>query len=358
MSVSKKKIAVLFGGCSTEYDVSLVSAHAVLSNIDSNLFEAIPIGISRAGEWFRYYGDIENIVNDKWFYNKNDNVKVMIAPGKDIHGIIEVRNGKISMTSIDAAFPVLHGKNGEDGSVQSVFKLAGIPIIGCGILASALCMDKARAKKLVEYAGIKSAAFVVIKKHDLQENNYDNLTESTFPVFVKPVKSGSSIGITKVYEKEDLIKAINKAFVHDDEVIIEENVEGVEVGCAVLGKDMLITGEVDEIELCTDWFDYHEKYTQTQSTTYMPARFDIELSNKIKIIAQNIYKTLGCSGFARVDMFLTKDKEILFNEVNTIPGFTSNSRFPQMMRGTGYEFPRLINEIISAGVFQETTRYE
>jgi D-alanine---D-serine ligase len=276
----------------------------------------------------------------------------MLVPDRDIHGIIEFKGGEMHTTKIDAVFPILHGKNGEDGSVQGLLELAGIPIIGCGMLASALCMDKARAKKLVEYAGIKSSASCVIAHTDQAEIIYEKMKGLAYPVFVKPVKSGSSIGITKVYKEKDLMGAIEDAFKHDNEVIVEENVEGVEVGCAVIGNNELLVGEVDEIELDVDWFDYYEKYTQKKSKIHMPARINSDLAEKIKGVSKDIYRALGCSGFARVDLFLTKDGEILFNEVNTIPGLTSHSRFPKMMRGAGYEFPELLNKLISLGVYQ------
>jgi len=347
--MNKKKIAVLFGGCSTEYGVSLVSAHSVISNLDDKFFDVIPIGISREGNWFRYYGSIENIVSDEWHKDAVNCIQAMLAPGRDIHGIIEIKNGQAQITSIDIAFPVLHGKNGEDGSVQGLLELAGIPIVGCGLLSSALCMDKARAKKLVECAGIKSSAACVIVRTDTSKEIDEKMKKLTYPVFVKPVKSGSSIGITKVYTENDLIGAIREAFEHDDEVIVEENVSGFEVGCAVIGNDELVVGEVDEIELDVDWFDFHEKYTQKRSKIHMPARIDANLSKEIKKASQNIYRALGCRGFARVDLFLTADGEILFNEVNTIPGLTSHSRFPKMMRGAGCEFPELLTRIISLG---------
>ena len=348
--MDKKKIAVLFGGCSTEYDVSLVSAHAVISNLDKALFDVIPMGISRDGNWFRYDGDIQKIANDEWHTDQGNCVQAMITPDRGTRGIIEMRDGQAKTTSIDAAFPVLHGKNGEDGSVQGLLELAGIPIVGCGMLAGALCMDKARSKKLVEYAGVKSSAMCVIQRADTTGEIYEKMSALSYPVFVKPIKSGSSIGITKVYAKKDLFDAIEEAFRHDDEVIVEENVQGVEVGCAVIGNGELIVGEVDEIELDVDWFDYKEKYAPKHSKTHVPARIGADLAKDIKGVSKKIYSALGCSGFARVDLFLTTDGEIFFNEVNTIPGLTPHSRFPEMMRGAGYGFSELLTKLIQLGV--------
>jgi len=259
--------------------------------------------------------------------------------------MLEFRSGVTFATRIDLAFPVLHGKNGEDGTVQGVFETAGIPVVGCGILSSALCMDKDRAHKLVQTAGVavpKAVTLRSFEKYDLK-----NLTAGLkFPLFVKPVKAGSSFGITKVFAENELEDAINFAFYYDDAVIIEENIEGFEVGCAVMGIDELTTGRVDEIELQSGFFDFKEKYTLETSKIHMPARIDSECEQRIRSAAELIYRTLGCSGFARVDMFLTPTGEIVFNEVNTIPGCTSHSRYPNMMKGIGIEFSELLDRIL------------
>lgn len=347
--MNKKKIAVIFGGCSSEYPVSLQSAYSIISHIDKKLYEVIMIGITREGEWFRYLGSAENIKNDTWYRDKNTCIPVIISPDRKIQGIIEFGE-EVKYIKIDAAFPVLHGKNGEDGTIQGLIELAGIPLIGCGTLSSALCMDKDRAHKLVETIGIEVPKSVVLYK------NYDvkKLLEITkdliYPIFVKPVKSGSSFGITKVCDMTDLPGAVKEAFLHDDEVILEENVEGFEVGCAVMGNDELTIGEVDEIELTGGFFDYTEKYTLKSSYIHMPARIDKNTADKIKQAAAKIYRVLGCRVLARVDMFLTPDKRIVFNEVNTMPGFTSHSRYPNMMKGIGLNYDELITKLIELGM--------
>jgi len=348
--MKRKKIAVLFGGCSPEYNVSISSAGSVVSSLDGELFEAVLIGITRDGNWYRYYGGIEKIATDEWHLCEEDCVRAVLAPDRDIHGILEWKDGKAVMTRIDAAFPVLHGKNGEDGSVAGLLELAGIPVVGCGILAGALCMDKARSKKLITGIGIESPKGFVIGRNDTDREIFEFMGNLSYPVFVKPVNAGSSFGITKVYREEDLSAAIKTAFEFDNEAIIEENVDGFEAGCAVIGNDELITGYVDEIELFVDWFDYHEKYSQKKSKIHTPARLDDNLADEIKEAAKKIYRALGCCGFARVDMFLTKEGKILFNEVNTIPGLTSISRFPKMMRGAGYEFSELLTKLIELGM--------
>lgn len=248
-------------------------------------------------------------------------------------------------------FPVLHGKNGEDGTLQGLFELAGIPVVGCNTLSSALCMDKDRAHKLVSLAGISVPKSVTFNRHRRDEALREVEANLSYPLFVKPVRAGSSFGITKVTECQELDDAVELAFDYDAEVIVEEMIDGFEVGCAVLGIDELTVGRVDEIELSSVFFDYTEKYTLKSSKIYMPARIDAEAEKQIQEAAITIYKVLGCSGFARVDMFYTLSGEIVFNEVNTIPGFTSHSRYPNMMKGIGLSFAQMLDKLI--GLYME-----
>ena len=225
--MQKKKIAVLFGGKSVEYQISLQSACAVLENIDKTRYDIVPIGITKEGEWFYYTGAYQNIANNTWL--------------KDSENLFPCR----SIREIDLAFPVLHGKNGEDGTVQGVFELAGIPLIGCNTLSSALCMDKDRAHKLVSLAGIAVPRSVTFKKSGIQTALSEIASNLAYPLFVKPVRSGSSFGISKVAAKQALEKAIQTAFRYDTEVIAEQAIDGFEVGCAILGTDALTVGRVD-----------------------------------------------------------------------------------------------------------------
>lgn len=343
------RIAVIFGGCSSEYEVSLESAHSVLENIDRNRFEPIPIGITPEGEWFRFNGDIRKIADGTWC-NPKDCVHAIISPDREMHGLLEIGKNEIRGVFLDAAMPVMHGKNGEDGTIQGLLELAGIPIAGCGVLSSALCMDKNRAHKLVHMAGVPvPRSYVLTGKADTElAGEYAEILN--YPLFVKPVKAGSSLGITRVTKREELKPAVNLAFEHDNEVILEENIEGFEVGCAVLGNEELITGEIDEIELTEGFFDFTEKYNLISSEIHVPARIPTKKAEEIKTTAKIIYKALGCSGFARVDMFLTPSGEVVFNEVNTIPGFTAHSRYPSMMKAVGLTFTQVISLIIDLAV--------
>ncbi|RGD75357.1 D-alanine--D-serine ligase VanG [Anaerofustis stercorihominis] len=343
----KKSILVLFGGNSPEYDVSLKSAYSVINAINKELYDIKLIGINRSGDFYLYEGDIEKIRNDTWHLDKNC-YDVLISGNTSEHGIVVFKNDELIIIHIDAAFPILHGKNGEDGTIQGLLELGGIPIIGCGVLSSALCMDKYRAHKLVESMGIKVPKSVLINK---SINDFSNHIEYLgFPIFVKPLKAGSSFGITKVEDKKDLFKAVDKAFEYDDKVVLEENIDGFEVGCAVLGNEKPIIGEVDEIELSKGFFDYVEKYNLKTSKIHMPARITEENAKAIKETALKIYKILDCKDFARIDMFITKYRDIVFNEVNTIPGFTAHSRFPNMLKGIGMDFDEIVNKIISLAV--------
>ena len=349
--MNRLKIAVFFGGYSSEYSVSLESSYSVICNLNREKYEPVPIGITEQGKWYYYGGDAEKIKQDSWQQDENC-IPAALSPNRGDRRLLLFKGDRIESVVIDAAFPVMHGRNGEDGTIQGLIQLAEIPLVGCNVLASALCMDKDRAHKLAELAGIRvPRAMAFGKVYDL--HNVLAFADATgYPLFVKPVKAGSSYGITKVQNKENLMEAIGLAFRYDNEVIVEEAIPGFEVGCAVLGNGELMTGEVDEIELAGGFFDFTEKYTLKTSAIHVPARVDKETSDRLKETAKVLYKTLGCSGFARVDMFLTPDKDIVFNEINTIPGFTEHSRYPGMMKAAGHSFPEILDRVITLALEQ------
>ena len=345
----RRRIAILFGGCSPEYGVSLQSAYSVITHLDREKYEPVLIGISNVGDWFQYVGEIEKIPADTWC-NENDCIPVVVSPNRTVHGIVTIKNGKIRETHIDAVFPVLHGKNGEDGTVQGMFELAGIPVVGCGVLSSALCMDKDRAHKLVQAAGISVPQSFVLQGGGDAETAIRQAERIGYPLFVKPVGAGSSYGITKVTGRNQLPEALKLAFSYDSTVIVEKCISGFEVGCAVLENDGFVVGEVDEIELEKGFFDFTEKYTLKTSSIHVPARISAEKAGEIKETAKLIFKTLDCRGFARVDMFLDDTGRIVFNEVNTIPGFTTHSRFPNMMKAAGISLEQVISMAVDRAV--------
>lgn len=340
-----KNVLVLFGGASSEHDVSTVSASSVLKQIPQEKYSIYMMGITKEGQWYLYEGDVDALPEDGWL-TSGTCTPAFVSPDRGIHGITVLRDGGFENIRIDIAFPVLHGKNGEDGTVQGLVELAGIPLVGCDTLSSALCMDKTRAHRLAEHGGILVPKAIELDVLMSEAELQAAVADLSYPLFVKPVRAGSSYGITKVNAPCELAPAVALAFEHDCRVIIEENVEGFEVGCAVLGNRELIVGRADEIELSGGFFDFDEKYTLKTSRIHMPARVDAETEERIRETAKALYRILGCSGFARVDMFLTPDNRIVFNEINTIPGFTSHSRYPNMMKGIGWSFERIVNTLI------------
>ena len=347
--MKKINVGVFFGGCSPEYSVSLSSASGVILNLDSEKYNPVLIGISRKGEWFHYAGPVEKLMNDTW-QNPADCTPAVLSPNRGENCLILLGQSGVSRIPLDIAFPVLHGGNGEDGTLQGLLELSGIPIAGCGTLASALGMDKDRAHRLVRLEGVRVPMHLVLEP-DTPAAVQESFAEKIgYPLYVKPVKAGSSYGVTKVLSREQLADAVALAFQYDHQALLEENIPGFEVGCAVLGNRELITGEVDEIELSGDFFDFTEKYTLKTSAIHVPARIDPAKAAEIKETAKRIYRALGCAGFARVDMFLTPEGEVVFNEVNTIPGFTEHSRYPGMMKAAGHSFREVLSRILELGL--------
>ncbi|MDY3014748.1 MAG: D-alanine--D-serine ligase VanG [Evtepia sp.] len=350
--MKKHTVAVFFGGRSPEYTVSLQSAYSVLTNLSPQQYQVVPVGITRRGQWFLYNGPFDWLLDDSWHSDTASLTPAMISPDPEVHGLLVLSPEGTRTIPLDCALPVLHGKNGEDGTVQGLLELADIPIAGCGTLASALCMDKDRAHKLAAMAGVLVPRSLVLSAWDDRTRAAAWADKAGFPLFVKPVKAGSSYGITKVSDPQGLPDAIAHAFAYDDQVVLEEAIDGFEVGCAVMGTQELIVGEIDEIELSSGFFDFTEKYTLKTSAIHVPARVDEGTARTVKETAQTIYRALGCAGFARVDLFLTREGELYFNEVNTIPGFTEHSRFPGMMKAAGYTFPQILDTIIRQAMDQ------
>ena len=343
--MNKKNIIVFFGGCSSEYTVSLNSATAVIRNLDRERYSPVPVGITRQGDWYHYTGETQQIAADTWHTDRAHCTPAILSPCRSCHELLICGSDELRRIPVDAALPILHGRNGEDGTIQGLIELAGIPLAGCGTLSSALCMDKDRAHRLVSLSGIRTPKALVLES-PAPHQAHAFARQTGFPLYVKPVRAGSSYGVTKVSSPVELEPAMEEAFAYDSQIILEENIPGFEVGCAVLGTREPITGEVDEIELSGGFFDYTEKYTLKTSAIHVPARICVEKREEIKLAAVKIYRALGCSGFARVDMFLTPEGEIVFNEVNTIPGFTEHSRYPGMMKAAGFSFSEVLNRIL------------
>lgn len=344
--MNNKTVAVLFGGCSSEYSVSLQSAYSVLKNIDKEKYTVLLIGITKQGDWFRYSGGIDLIPTDTWHLDSSLLTPIALSPSRSDSGLIEHKNGTATLVKIDCVLPILHGKNGEDGTVQGMFELAGIPVAGCGSLGSALCMSKHVTQRLAETVGVKVPKALVLHSGYNEDEVLSFADGIGYPLFVKPVKAGSSCGVTRVEDSGALFAAVEAAFGFDDTVMVEEAVKGKEVSCAVMGNDKLIVGEVDEVEVKSGFYDFEAKYMSRSTVIHLPARICPEERERIKKVAAELYKATGCNGFARVDLFYTDKGEIVFGEINTIPGFTEHSHFPRMMMAAGYSFAQIIDYFI------------
>ena len=339
MRMKKLNVAVLFGGRSPEHEVSLTSAAGVLGSMDKSRFEPVMIGISKGGGWYCYDGPLERITDGTWQGQARPAVLSQSPERKVLYVLPDMRE-----INIDVMFPVLHGRNGEDGTVQALAELADIPLAGCGVLASALAMDKERAHRLAASAGIAVPRSVTVTSPNTPVKGLEP------PLFVKPLRAGSSFGISRVADMRELPAAVELALKYDTTAIIEEEIPGFEVGCAVMGNDELITGIPDEIEISGGFFDFEEKYTLKTSEIHLPARVSADKLVEIQETAKKIYRALGCRVLARVDMFLTPEGRLVFNEVNTVPGFTPHSRFPSMMRAAGFGFGDVVTRAVELAV--------
>ena len=338
-----KRIVFFFGGRSTEHTVSLQSAHGVLTHLDTGRYTPLMVGITREGRWLYYTGPVEDIPSGRW--QEHCCAPCTLSLNPEVRQLLLLdRTG--ACLPLDAAFPLLHGKNGEDGTLQGLLELAGVPIIGCGALSSALCMDKDRAHKLAALAGASVPPSRLFRRSAPLEQIAAGAAELGLPLFVKPVRAGSSFGVTRVTAMEQLPQAVQSAFANDRELLLERAVPGFELGCAVLGSGELTVGVPDEIALSQGFFDFEEKYTLKTCAIHCPARVSPETARRAAELAKQVYRALDCKGFARVDFFLTPEGELVFNEVNTIPGFTPHSRYPSMMQGIGLDYSALITRII------------
>jgi len=347
--MSKIKVAVVFGGFSPEYEVSLSSAYSVINAINKEKYEVLMIGITKKGQWYRYTGAVENIPNNEWFCDESLIDKVLISPDRG-GGFLVYENGAPVNVHVDIVFPVLHGRYGEDGTIQGLFELAGIPVVGSGSASSALCMDKNRAHKIISLKGITVPESVCFEYIPTNEELLEAVQKLKLPIFVKPIKAGSSIGVSKLDNYADVPEAVKEAFIYDDAVIIEESISGKEVGCSVIGNRDLRTGRVNEIEVSSGFFTYKEKYTLATSKIHTPARIDAESERRLQEAGKIIFEALGCRGYARIDMFLTDNGDIIFSEANTIPGFTAHSQLPKMMNAAGIDYPELVDILLELGL--------
>lgn len=348
--MNKLNVCVLFGGMSPEHAVSLRSAESVLMNMDPEKYEIIPVGITTGGQWLRYGGtDYSALPGDRWL-NCPDNCPAAISPVRG-QGLLCFRENGVEYQSIDVVFPVLHGENGEDGAMQGLLQLAGIPYVGPHVSASAVSMDKTLTKLVADQAGVTQAAWKLVRRGDLDtrmEQTLDALENKfAYPMFVKPSGTGSSVGVSKAADRVALTQALQAAAEFDEKILVEEFIRGREVEVAVMGNGNPIASICGEIDSGADFYDYEAKYVTDTSTAYIPARISEEVAEQVRDAAVKIYSAIGCCGLSRVDFFVTFDDEkVVFNEINTLPGFTSISMYPKLFDASGIPYGQLIDELL------------
>ena len=351
--MEKIKLAVVFGGMSTEHDVSIVSGMSVIKNLNKEKYEIYPLYIDEGGNWYKY--------------TKNVNEVEIPKVGDKVDSIEELDNPIKYLKNMDCVFPVLHGLYGEDGTIQGLFELIKVPYVGCKVLASSISMDKAYTKVIFEKAGLNQANYVYIRENkgkyiyvdkDFTETVYtleelaDRIDkQQKYPMFVKPSNSGSSVGINKAKTKEELKNAIEYAAKFDKKILVEEGINGREVECAVLGNEDVIAACVGEILSAEEFYSFDSKYNNSQSLTVIPANLPKEISEEIRKQAVKAFKAVNGSGLSRVDFFVERDtNKIIINEINTMPGFTTISMYPKLFEGIGIEYADLLDKIIELAI--------
>ena len=346
--MSKKSVLIIFGGNSTEHEVSCKSVMNFIKNVSEEKYEKHLVGIKKNGDWVYYTADTNLIPLCKWA-DEPSNVPAILCPNK---GLVLLDSNN-TVINLDVIIPVLHGKNGEDGTIQGLFELCSIPYVGCGVVSSGVSMDKAYTKIIVNSLGIvPQADFVLVKAGD--SDGFIEASEKKFgyPMFVKPCKSGSSQGVSKAENREELKAAVELALTHDSKVLIEECINGRELECAVFEKNgNIVCSNAGEAVAGDVFYSYEAKYNNADSKTVLNPDIPEGVNEKIKEYAEAIFRILGCSGLSRIDFFMEKDGRVIFNEINTLPGFTKISMYPMMMDAIGYPIEKLMDELIdSAGL--------
>lgn len=348
--MDKLNVCVLFGGVSPEHDVSLRSAESVLNNLDTDKYHIYPVGITKQGNWILYGGsDYSQLPTGAW-EDHPENCRAIISPERE-RMLLCIKSSEIDAVPIDVAFPVLHGENGEDGSIQGLLQLSGIPYVGSHVSASAVAMDKTLTKLVIDKAEIPQAAWMLVRNSELS-NKLDTILDAVearfdYPVFIKPAGTGSSVGVSKATGRASLREALHNAGKYDDKILVEEFIAGAEIEVAVMGNEVAIASVCGEIDSGAEFYDYDAKYVTDTSVAYIPARISEHTAQKVRELAVKAYTAIGCSGLSRVDFFVTYDKEdIILNEINTLPGFTSISMYPKLFEASGIEYTQLIDKLL------------
>ena len=344
----KQTLGILFGGESSEYEVSCVSAANVAENVDKEKYDVVLVGITKDGKWWLYHGSTDSMRNHVWQNEKENLFPAVLSPCKAHHGLLVLNKETktYDILKLDVIFPVLHGKNGEDGTMQGLLALSGIPFVGCDTCASAIAMDKAATKTVCASKNIPVVPFISAYETEDTEALIEKCeADFGYPMFVKPANAGSSVGISKVRSRDEFKKAIALAFENDKKLLVEPSITGREIEVAVCGNDYPFASVCGEIIPNSDFYDYETKYINDRSEAKCPAEMDEKTSDAIRRSAVDVYRALGCSGLSRVDFFLTENGHYL-NEINTIPGFTPISMYPTLMGAVGVSYSELITKLI------------
>ena len=345
----KLRVALLFGGKSAEHEISLISARNIFQAMDKKKYDILAVAIDKQGRWSVDEGArLLRDVNRSQVESRGAIKSVAMLPGETETPILRASSRK-TLDGVDVVFPVLHGPFGEDGTIQGLLKLAGVPFVGAGVLGSALGMDKDVMKRLLRDAKIPIAKFLVFERQDQNAIRFTQIKRALgLPLFVKPANLGSSVGISKVSRKSEFAGAIKKALRYDNKIVIEEGIRGREIECSVLGNDKPIASLPGEILVQRDFYSYDAKYLDDKGARFeIPARLPKPIVSRMQHIALQAYRTLCCEGMARVDFFLRPNGQVLVNEINTIPGFTEISMYPKMWQASGLSYSRLIDRLIA-----------
>ena len=351
--MNKLNIALIFGGKSGEHEVSLVSTASIYKHIDKDKYNVFTIGITKEGTWMYYEGSEENIKNGNWVNLANKKVEVNLVPSGNKEVGIIFEDGRVE--KIDVLFPVLHGPYGEDGTIQGLFEISQIPYVGCGVLASSVGMDKLICKKVFSEIGLPQVNYTDTSRWafymDSDKELNDIEAKLSYPIFVKPANLGSSVGISKATDREELLKGIEEALKYDSRIVLEQGIDAREIEVAVLGNDEVKASIAGEIKPAKDFYDYEDKYINGASTYDIPANISEENMENIRRMAVEAFKGIDGKGLSRVDFFIDRNSgEIFINEINTLPGFTNISMYPKMWEATGLPYTQLIDKLIELAI--------
>jgi D-alanine-D-alanine ligase len=346
--MAKKELCVIFGGRSPEHAISRKSVTSVLNNLDKDKYNISVIGITKQGEWYLYTGDYANIEGGEWENDEANKKKAVLSPDAGEKAVLVFDGETIEKINPDVLFPVLHGEYGEDGTIQGLFELAGIPYVGMGVMASANSMDKFNSKIVFKHAGIPQADWVEVRTSDDFEEKMNEIENKLgYPCFVKPARTGSSVGVGKAHDRAELKAALENAAQFDRKILVEENIDGHEVECAVLGNENPKASTVGEIMPTVEFYNFDAKYNDNSTQLQIPADLPSETIEKIREYAVRAFTALDGQGLSRVDFFVkNSDGGIVLNEINTLPGFTNISMYPKLWNAVGIGYSELLDKLI------------